>query len=51
MESGLYQGEFRAHRKADDSSWCLHGYRINVPSLMRGAFEGTAETCNMEEKD
>lgn len=31
------KGEFREHREADDSSWCLHGYRINVPSLMRGA--------------
>lgn len=37
METGRTKGEVREHREADDSSWCLHGYRINVPSLMRGA--------------
>lgn len=37
--------------KADDGSWCLHGYRINVPSLMRGGYTwDAAETCNMEKE-
>lgn len=25
--------------KADDGSWCLHGYRINAAELMRGAIQ------------
>lgn len=33
---------------ADDSTWCLHGYRLNVPSLIRGELLCSDQTCNMD---